>query len=98
VVRRSLLGLLVVVLALGAFVFFYERKLPTTGERKSEEKKVLADLKSEDVREVRIARARAEVRIVREGAAPRGAAANEAVAAAPPPVDVEWRLHAPKLD
>jgi len=95
---RSLLVLLVVVLALGAFVWFYERKLPTTSERKSEEKKVLADLKSEDVREVRIARAGAEVRLERQGAAPPGADAKEAVDAAPPPVDVEWRLHAPKLD
>jgi len=44
---RTLLILLVVVLGLGAFIWFYERKLPSSEERTALEKKVLAVEKDE---------------------------------------------------
>jgi len=67
---RTLLVLTVVVAALAAFVWFYERKLPTSEEAKAEEKKVLAGTKADAVREVSIVRGGTTVRIVREGKPP----------------------------
>jgi hypothetical protein len=48
---RTLLILFVVVLGLGAFIWFYERKLPSSDERAENAKKVVA-LKKEDVQAV----------------------------------------------
>lgn len=48
---RTLLILLTVVVALGAFIWFYERKLPSSEERAENAKKVVA-LKKEDVQAV----------------------------------------------
>jgi hypothetical protein len=93
---RSLLVLLVLALALGAFVWFYERKLPTTAESTSAAKKVLADVKADDVREVRIERGDASLRLLRLGGPSKPFAAKEAVDAAPPQSDAEWRLEAPR--
>jgi hypothetical protein len=67
---RSLLVLLAVVIALGAFVWFYERKLPSTEEAKAQVKKVLAGVEADEVREVRIERGGASVKLVREGPPP----------------------------
>jgi hypothetical protein len=50
---RTLLILLVVVLGLGAFIWFYERELPSSEERTALEKKVL-ELEKEDVDAVTI--------------------------------------------
>lgn len=48
---RTLLILLVVVLGLGAFIWFYERELPSSEERAEQAKKVLA-FEKDEVREV----------------------------------------------
>ncbi len=50
---RTLLILLVIVLGLGAFIWFYERELPSSEERTAQAKKVL-DLEKEDVTSVSI--------------------------------------------
>jgi Domain of unknown function (DUF4340) len=50
---RTLLILLVVVLGLGAFIWFYERELPSSEERTAQAKKVL-ELEKEDVNAVTI--------------------------------------------
>ena len=50
---RTLLILLVVVLGLGSFIWFYERKLPSTEERSELRKKVL-EIKKDDVKAVTI--------------------------------------------
>jgi hypothetical protein len=84
---RSLLVLLVVVLGLGAFVWFYERKLPSTEEAKAQEKRVLPGLEADEVREVTIVRGGTTVKLVREGAPPGPSPSL------PPPA--EWRLTAP---
>lgn len=96
---RSLLVLLGVVLALGAFVWFYERELPSTEEAKAQEKKVLPGIEADDVREVRIERDGSTVKLVREGEPP--AAKKEAEKdengeeASPfPTSQAEWRLAA----
>lgn len=46
---RSLLILFLIVIALGAFIFFYERKLPSTDERAKEAKEVFPGLKQDEV-------------------------------------------------
>jgi len=95
---RALLVLLLLVGGLFAFVWFYERKLPTTAERESNEKKVWSDLKSEDVREVKVERGGPPLRLVRQGAAAPGADRKAAEDTAPPAVESEWRVVAPPLD
>ncbi len=90
---RSLLVLTVLVLGLGAFVWFYERKLPSTEEAKAQEKKVLAGIESDQVREVTIARDGSTVRLLREGVA--GAGEETKADEAPPALAgsvAEWRL------
>src|ERR687891_258536 len=57
---RTLLILLAVVLGLGAFIWFYERKLPSSDERAENAKKVVA-LKKEDVQEVTLETANGKV-------------------------------------
>lgn len=98
---RSLLILTLVVAALAAFVWFYERKLPSTEEAKEQEKKLLAGVETDEVSEVTIAREGKTVRLVREG---KPAAKDEKdedgddeedeESALPPPA-AEWRLAAP---
>lgn len=88
---KTLLVLAVLVAALGSFVWFYERKLPSSDERAEQSKKVLS-LKSADVKTVDIAWGDQKVRLEREAAPPKadGAAAE----AAPAPAE-SWRLVAP---
>src|SRR4029079_16907172 len=94
---RTLLVLTVVVAALAAFVWFYERKLPTSDEAKAEEKKVLAGVKAAAVRELSIVRGGATVRIVREGKPPaedeKKEGEDEASPLASPASD--WRVTSP---
>ncbi|HEV8241041.1 MAG TPA: DUF4340 domain-containing protein [Thermoanaerobaculia bacterium] len=94
---RTLLVLTLVVAALAAFVWFYERKLPTSDEAKAEEKKVLAGTKADAVREVSIVRGATTVHIVREGKPP---AEEEKKASADEESPMmastsEWRLTSP---
>jgi hypothetical protein len=93
---RTLLVLTVLVAALGAFIWFFERKQPTTDEAKAEEKKVLAGVAADDVREVTIVREGKSVHLVREGGAKPVAEETKADDEMPdltPPA--EWRLTAP---
>lgn len=94
---RTLLVLTVVVAALAAFVWFYERKLPTSEEAKAEEKKVLAGVKADAVREVSIVRGGTTVRIVREGKAPAEEEKKEGEDEESPMSSStsEWRLTSP---
>jgi len=61
---RTLLILLVVVLALGSFIWFYERKLPSTEERTQLAKKVL-EIQKDDVKAVTIESKAGTVRLER---------------------------------
>src|SRR6185369_160245 len=94
---RTLLVLTVIVAALAAFVWFYERKLPTSEEAKAEEKKVLAGVKADAVREVSIVRGGTTVRIVREGKPPaeEEKKASDDEENAMPSSTSDWRLTSP---
>ena len=98
---RSLLVLTAVVLALAAFVWFFERKQPTTDEAKAEEKKVLAGVEADEVSEVSLAHEGTTVRLVREGGVKKKAGGDDAgkdegaEADATFPEPSEWRLAAP---
>ena len=105
---RSLLVLALLVLGLGAFVWFWERKQPGTAEREADAKKVLTAVEQKDVREVVVAHGGTEVRLVRE-AAPGQEGEGEAEAGGDDEDDeaghddslavfestAEWRLAAP---
>src|SRR6185503_5043487 len=97
-----------IVAALAAFVWFYERKLPTTEEAKAEEKKLLGGVKTDEVREVTIAREGKTVRLVREGGEKKKAGegeesgkgeddgdGDEEASSALLATPAEWRLAAP---
>jgi Domain of unknown function (DUF4340) len=97
---RTLLILFVVVFGLGAFVWFYERKLPSSEERTASAKKVLTFDKA-DVTAVAIDSPKGRIRLERtagkeSAATPAASAATgkpgEPAAAAPA---VEWRLTQP---
>lgn len=94
---RTLLILLVLVLGLGAFIAFYERKLPSSDERSAEAKKVFAGLKKEDVSAVGLQWTGHDVRLERVAAAkpskPKEETQPEATETAPP-AD-EWKLVRP---
>jgi hypothetical protein len=96
---RTLLVLTLVVAALAAFVWFYERKLPSSDEAKAEAKKVLAGVKADAVREVSIVRDRTTVRLVREGKPPaeeeKKAGAGDEESPMLPESTSEWRLASP---
>lgn len=62
---RTLLVLTALVAVLGAFIFFVEKDLPTTDERRKQEKKVLS-LEKDDVKAVEIAWGETTVRLERE--------------------------------
>ena len=76
---RSLAVMAALVLALGAFIWLYERELPTTAERETQGKRVFGDLEADEVREVTIEQGGRTVRLVREAPAP-GAESEEAEA------------------
>lgn len=65
---KTLLILLVVVLGLGAFVWFYERKLPSSEKRAELEKRVLQDVEKEDVLAVTVQSSKGTVRFERVAA------------------------------
>ncbi len=89
---RTLLVLLVLVLALGAFIQFYERKLPSTEERTKTGDRIL-DVAKDDVQAVEIVRNGQTVRLERvKAVAPPPAKADPAV---PEPAP-EWRLTLPR--
>ncbi len=95
---RTLLALLVAVLALAAFVAFYERDLPGSEAREAAAKKVLPGVASDDVTAVTIEQGEQRVRIERaagDDAAQGAAAAADGAAAPPAGVAGDWRLTAP---
>jgi len=86
---RTLLVLLVVVLALGAFIWFYERKLPSTEERTELNKKVLR-VEKDDVTALTLQSSKGQVRLERvKGPRPK----KKDVLAEEPAV--EWRMTRP---
>ncbi|HEX3551894.1 MAG TPA: DUF4340 domain-containing protein [Thermoanaerobaculia bacterium] len=89
---RTLLILLAVVLVLGAFIWFYERRLPSSEERAELSKKVL-QLKKEDVTAVTIDAEKGGVRLERVAAAKKEKPRFEK--GAPPPASAEWRMVRP---
>jgi Domain of unknown function (DUF4340) len=86
---RTLLVLLVVVLALGAFIWFYERKLPSTEERTELEKKVWR-LEKDDVTALTLQSSKGQVRL--ERVKNRGPKKKDGLAEEPA---VEWRMTRP---
>ncbi|HEX9731389.1 MAG TPA: DUF4340 domain-containing protein [Thermoanaerobaculia bacterium] len=93
---RTLLVLTVLAAVLGAFIYFVERDLPTTDERREQEKKVLS-LEQDDVTAVEIAWDEETVRLEREdppAAEEEGEGEeDDAFFARPQP---EWNLVAPR--
>src|SRR5215218_2083491 len=89
---RTLLILLAVVLALGAFIWFYERKLPSSEERVTLGKKVL-ELDKAEVTAVAIDSPKGKIRLERTG----GGATPKAKEGEPAPEApaVEWRIVQP---
>jgi hypothetical protein len=85
---RTLLILLAVVLALGAFIWFYERKLPSSEERATLGRKVL-ELDKAEVTAVAIDSPKGKIRLERTGGAGPNAKEGEAAPA------VEWRIVQP---
>jgi Domain of unknown function (DUF4340) len=90
---RTLLVLFLVAAALGAFVWFYERKLPGSDERAKQSKK-LFDWTKADVAAVAIDRSGQEVALERVGSPkPKKSAATPPEGAEAPPA--EWRMIEP---
>src|SRR5215203_3064395 len=93
---RTLLILLAAVLGLGAFIWFYERKLPSSEERVELQKKVLK-IEKDDVTAVTIDSAKGRVRLER-APAPKTVAKKDGEGdedeEAPEPA-AEWRLLEP---
>src|SRR3954453_1088393 len=86
---RTLLILLVLVLGLGAFIWFYERKLPSSEERETLGKKVFA-LEKGDVTAVAIDAPKGSVRL--EGApAPKPAKDKKKKKGGTPEPPADWR-------
>jgi hypothetical protein len=92
---RTLLILLVLVLGLGAFIFFYEQKLPSSEERSRLGKQVFA-LEKGDVTAVAIDSGKGSVRLERAGAPkPAKPAKDEGKGGTLPAPSAEWRLTRP---
>ena len=72
---RTLLILLVLVAGLGSFIYFYERKLPSSDERAEQAKKVFPGLETKDVAGISLAWAGNDVRL--EKVAPPKAAVEK---------------------
>ena len=89
---RTLLILLVLVLGLGAFIWFYERKLPSSEERETLGKKVFA-LEKGDVTAVAIDAPKGSVRLERAPSAKPAKATKGTEESAAPAAD--WRLTKP---
>lgn len=89
---RTLLILLVAVLGLGAFIWFYERDLPSSEERQKLDKQILK-VEKDDVTAVTIEASRGRLRLERTGTpAPKKDVEDGGLEAAP---DVEWRILEP---
>ncbi len=91
---KTLLVLSLLVLAFGAYVAFYEKDLPSTDERREQEKKVLL-FEGDDVRALSVEWADATVRLERP--APEAETEDDGDAAAPEAgrPDPEWWLVEP---
>ena len=64
---RSLIILALVVIALGAYIYFHERHLPTTEERRQQSDKLFPDLERDDVAGLEIRNTHGTFRIVKRG-------------------------------
>src|SRR6476661_3770117 len=89
---RTLLILLAIVLVLGAFIWFYERKLPSSEERAELGKRVFS-LEKDDVTAVTIEAEKGAVRLERVAGAKKEKPRFDK--GAPPPVSGEWRMVRP---
>lgn len=95
---RNLLILLVLVLALGAFLWFVERDLPGSEEREKLADKVLPQLADAELTTLTLEHGETRVRLVREAAAETGDEADEAddeATAADDSAAAEWRIAEP---
>jgi hypothetical protein len=88
---RTLLILLVVVLGLGAFIFFYERKLPSSEERVTLGKKVFA-LEKDAVTALTLETGKGTVRLERAGPAKPAKKQDGGVTSEPA---AEWKIIRP---
>ena len=92
---RTLLILLAVVLALSAFIFFYERKLPSSEERTKLGKQVFS-FEKDEVTAIAIDSSKGPVRLERVGGAALLAAEKKAKkGGVVPEPSAEWRLTGP---
>jgi hypothetical protein len=94
---RTLLVLLAVVLALSAFIWFYERELPSSEERVALQKKILK-LEKDDVTAVTVESSKGRVRLERVPAPKAAKPEKEGDEAAAEPSAVpsaEWRMLEP---
>jgi hypothetical protein len=98
---KTLLILLVAVLGLGSFIWFYERKLPSSEKRVELEKRVLQDVEKDDVTAVTLQSSKGTVRFERVAAAVKKGKKDEKDEAEggeeedeEPPV-AEWRIVQP---
>jgi hypothetical protein len=93
---RTLLVLLILVGALGAFIWFYERELPSTEERAKLEKKVL-QIEKADVTAVTLHSDSGTVRLekVKLPAPAKEEKKDEEEIDTPTPEDTEWHLRQP---
>lgn len=89
---KTLLVLTVVVAVFAAFIFFFEKDLPSTDERAEMEKKVLAPLKDDEVKAVEITWEGQTVRLERRESAKASDEKGESEAPKP---ETEWRLTKP---
>lgn len=107
---RSLLVLLAAVLALGAFIWFFERELPGSEEREAQAKRLVPGLEVDEVAAFEVESGGERVRIERveppagAGTGEEEDAADDAAAeaaaddpfGAPPEPAAEWRIVAPQ--
>lgn len=98
---RSLVVLLLVVLALAAFIWFYERELPGSEERAAQADRLVPGLEADEVTAFEVAHGEERVRIERVEAAgePGGAADGEEGTEGEdgaPAAPAEWRIAAPE--
>jgi uncharacterized protein DUF4340 len=93
---RTLLILTIVVVALAAFIHFYERDLPSSDERTQRAKLVL-DVKKDQVKRIRLTADGQTVVLERHGTPPPKVTPVPAVDAPPPPPPPtsDWRIASP---
>lgn len=93
---RTLLVLSVIVLGLGAFIWFYERELPSSEKRAELEKRVFADVEKGDVTAVTLAGEKGTVRFERvEAPTPTEEKKEEGEETEEETAEVEWRIVQP---